>query len=95
MQDFSGWTPSLLTALAALAGVIGALVLVARGARAAGMGLRAGRRMAMQEILALDSKRRMVLLRCDGRDLLVLTGGAQDVVVGWLGEAPPATAPQP
>lgn len=28
--------------------------------------------------------RRLVLVRCDGREALLLTGGAQDVVVGWL-----------
>jgi flagellar protein FliO/FliZ len=95
MQELGGWTPTLLTALAALAGVIGALVLVARGARAAGLGMRAGKRMAMQEVLALDGRRRLVLLRCDGRELLLLTGGAQDVVVGWLGEAPPTPVVRP
>ena len=25
-----------------------------------------------------------VLLRCDGREALLLTGGAQDVMLGWL-----------
>lgn len=95
MQDTAGWTPTLLTAIAALAAVLGALILAARGARAAGVGLRAGKRMAMQEILALDGKRRLVLLRCDGRDLLVLTGGAQDLVIGWLGDATPGPAREP
>jgi len=33
-----------------------------------------------------------VLLRCDGRDLLLLTGSGQDMVIGWLPDAP-ATGP--
>ncbi|WP_270936890.1 flagellar biosynthetic protein FliO [Falsiroseomonas oryzae] len=74
----------LLTALAALAGVLGALVLVLRGLRATGLARQAGRRLAVTEAVALDARRRLVLVRCDGRDLLLLTGGAQDAVVGWL-----------
>lgn len=31
-----------------------------------------------------------MLVRCDGRHVLVMTGGAQDVVVGWV--EPPASA---
>ena len=84
MQEMGGWTPTLITAVAALALVLGALILVARGARAAGLGLRTGKRLAVQETLALDGRRRLLLVRCDGRDLLLLTGGAQEVVVGWL-----------
>jgi len=89
MQEMGGWTPTLITAVAALALVLGALILVARGARAAGLGLRTGKRLAMQETLALDGKRRLLLVRCDGRDLLLLTGGAQEVVVGWLPQDQP------
>jgi len=89
MQELGGWTPTLITAVAALALVLGALILVARGARAAGLGLRTGKRLAMQETLALDGRRRLLLVRCDGRDLLLLTGGAQEVVVGWLPQDQP------
>jgi hypothetical protein len=34
----------------------------------------------------------VVLLRCDGRNLLLLTGGGQDLVLGWP-EAPPKAQP--
>ena len=44
----------------------------------------AGRRSQQRETLALDRTRRLHLVACDGRDLLLLTGGATDVVVGWL-----------
>ena len=80
-----------LTALAALVAVVAALLLAGRAARAAGLGARPGKRLALDEALALDGRRRLLLLRCDGRPLLVMTGGAQDVVVGWIppGEAAP------
>jgi flagellar protein FliO/FliZ len=90
MQDL-GWN-GLITAAAALAGVLAALVLILRGLRAAGVARQAGRRLAVEEALALDARRRLLLVRCDGRALLLLTGGAQEVVVGWLPAAaePPA-----
>ena len=82
MQEI-GWT-TWLSAAAALAGVLAALVLVLRGLRTASQARRAGRRLAVQEALALDGRRRLVLVSCDGRALLLLTGGTQDIVLGWL-----------
>jgi flagellar protein FliO/FliZ len=38
----------------------------------------------LQEVLALDARRRVIILRCDGREVLLLTGGPQDVCLGWL-----------
>jgi len=82
-QDLATW----LWAGAALAAVLGLLALLARGLRAAGWAPRTGtRRLALEESLALDARRRLLLVRCDGRDLLLLTGGAQDQIVGWLGD---------
>ncbi|MBX6373456.1 MAG: flagellar biosynthetic protein FliO, partial [Acetobacteraceae bacterium] len=53
------------------------------GAGAAGP--RPGRRLALVEVLALDPRRRLVLVRCDGREALLLTGGGgQDALLGWL-----------
>jgi flagellar protein FliO/FliZ len=75
----------LLTAAAALIGVLGALVLVLRAIAARGL-QRPGRRLAVEEAVALDARRRLVLARCDGRALLLLTGGTQDQVIGWLPE---------
>jgi flagellar protein FliO/FliZ len=77
---------TLIGAAAALAVVLGALALVLRGLRAAGLARGAGRRLAVEEAVPLDSRRRLVLARCDGRPLLLMVGGAQDVVVGWLEE---------
>ena len=79
--------PSLgLKALAALVAVV-LLAFAALRALRATMGAAksgGGRRLAVQEVLALDPKRRLVLVRCDGRDLLLLTGGAGEVSLGWL-----------
>ncbi|BDG73013.1 flagellar biosynthetic protein FliO [Roseomonas fluvialis] len=80
-----------LTAAASLAAVLGLVLLGGRLLRASGLAPAAkpGTRLALQESLALDARRRLVLVRCDGRDVLLLTGGAQDQVVGWLPERTP------
>jgi flagellar protein FliO/FliZ len=90
MQEI-GWT-GLATAAASLAGVVAALILALRGLRAASLARGAGRRLAVEEAVALDTRRRLVLVRCDGRAVLLLTGGAQDLVLGWL---PDATGAEP
>lgn len=77
-----------LQAAGALAAVLLLLGLAARGLRAGGLAQREGRRLALRETLALDTRRRLLLLRCDGREILVLTGGGQDTVLGWLPEKP-------
>ena len=80
--------PSLgLKALAALAAVVLLAFAALRALRAVTAGAAtpgARRRLAVQEVLPLDPKRRLVLVRCDGRDLLLLTGGAAEVSLGWL-----------
>jgi flagellar protein FliO/FliZ len=82
-----------ISALVALAAVLALIWLAARGARRFGFAPRAGggRRLVLAETLALDARRRVHLLRCDGRELLVLTGGGNDAVIGWL--APPEPEP--
>jgi flagellar protein FliO/FliZ len=88
-----GWT-GLLSAATGLLAVLGALVLSLRGARAAGLARGTGRRLAVEEAVAVDGRRRLVLVRCDGLHLLLLTGGAQEVVVGWVPAAPEAPPPR-
>jgi flagellar protein FliO/FliZ len=79
------------TAIAALAGVLVLIMLLARGLRrlgyvpAASGG--AAKRLAVEEALPIDGRRRLLLLRCDGRPMLLLTGGAQDVLVPLPAEA--------
>ncbi len=79
----------LLTALAALAVVLALIWGAGRLARALGLGLRrpgghASRALSVEEALALDQRRRLVLVRCAERRVLLLTGGGTDLVVGWL-----------
>jgi len=77
---------SLLLAGLILAGLCAALLLVPRLVRTIGLdpASRPGRRLAVIEATAIDPRRRLVLARCDGRELLLLVGGTTDTVVGWL-----------
>ena len=53
---------------------------------------RGKRRLSVQEVLSLDSKRRLVLLKRDGVEHLLLLGLNDDVVVE-TGIVPPAEQP--
>ena len=75
---------SILTAGAALAAVLGLILLAARFVRMGGVPRPGSGRLAARDVLALDAGRRLHLVRCDGRDVLLLIGGGQDIVVGWL-----------
>jgi len=84
---------SILTAAVALPAVLGLIWLAGRMARAGGIGLRRppgtkGRALAVEEALALDQRRRLLLVRCEGRRVLLMTGGT-DLLVGWLPPDPP------
>ncbi len=75
-----------LPAVAALAAVIAAILLGGRAARMAGFARRPGQtRLAVVETLNIDPRRRVVLLQCDGRHVLLLAGQT-DQVLGWLPE---------
>jgi flagellar protein FliO/FliZ len=78
----------LLKAFGALAALLVPLWLGARALRRHGPAGRPGRRLGIAEVIALDTRRRLVLIRCDGREALLLTGGGQDAVLGWLPERP-------
>jgi flagellar protein FliO/FliZ len=82
---------SLLSAVAALIAVLVLIWLAGRVARFGGMARRptTGRSLVVQDVIALDVRRRLHLVQCDGRRVLLLTGGGQDVVVGWLDRAEP------
>jgi flagellar protein FliO/FliZ len=74
------------THLAILAAVLVSLVLAAR-LFARWKLSRTGsisKQLAVREVIALDSRRRLHLVRCGDRDVVLLTGGQTDVVVGWL-----------
>ena len=80
----------IITAVGALAAVLGLVLLAARIAGATSLGRSAlpargrARRLSVQESLPVDRNRRLVIVRCDGRDLLLVTGGPTDLMVGWL-----------
>lgn len=74
----------VVAALVLVLGLIGIAALVARRVGFAGAsGLRAGkaRRLGIVETIALDPKRRLVLVRCDDREHLLLLGPNADLVV--------------
>lgn len=84
-----------LVALAALVGVIvlvllarRVLLLLPRGLLPVAIAPQRGGALALEQVLALDARRRLVLVRCGERRLLLLTGGVQDLLLGWL--EPPA-----
>jgi len=80
---------TLLRAALALAAVLALAWLATRAARSR-LPV-AGKRLAVAEVLALDARRRLVLVRCDDRCALLLTGGSDDRLLGWL----PPGEPEP
>ncbi len=84
-------TTSVLTAVAALAAVLLLILLAGRLARMTRLARPRGAgasRLALQDSLVLDPRRRLLLVQCDGRSVLLLTGPT-DQVVGWLPDARP------
>lgn len=45
---------------------------------------RPGRLLVLRESIALDPRRRIHLVQCGQRQVVLLTGGGQDVVIGWM-----------
>jgi flagellar protein FliO/FliZ len=46
--------------------------------------LQAERTLILRESIALDPRRRIHLIQCGQRQVVLLTGGAQDLVIGWM-----------
>jgi flagellar protein FliO/FliZ len=80
-----------ILALVLVLGLIGLLSYAARrfGFAARSARARGGRRLAISEILAVDARRRLVLLRRDNVEHLVLLGPTQDLLIETL----PANSP--
>jgi len=77
---------SYLRGVVALIAVLALIGLAAWGARRFGLaGGRAGprrdRRLAIAEVLAVDNRRRLVLVKRDAVEHLLLIGGAAEIVV--------------
>jgi flagellar protein FliO/FliZ len=45
---------------------------------------RSGRTLILRESIALDPRRRVHLVQCGQRQVVLLTGGGQDLVIGWM-----------
>jgi flagellar protein FliO/FliZ len=71
---------------AALIGVLALIGLLARVLQFGGWrpAPRSGRTLIVRETVALDPRRRLHLVQCADRRVILLTGGSQDVVVGWV-----------
>lgn len=91
MPDPEPW----MRAAAALAAVLLLLWVAARVLRRTPLAERTGRRLRISESLALDSRRRLVLARCDGREVLLLVGGTADLNLGWRTPAEAPCEPSP
>lgn len=80
--------PSIATAVVALLAVLALIWIASRAARVGGIGSRrtTGRLLQLEEAIALDQRRRLHLVSCAGRRVLLLTGGGHDLVVGWLSD---------
>jgi len=87
----------LVFALAAVIGMIGLAALAAKRLGLAGAnGFQRARRLHLVETLAFDQKRRAAILRCDGREHLIVLDGASVTVVDRDIPAPaPQSAPAP
>jgi flagellar protein FliO/FliZ len=76
----------LLTATAALAGVVGVILLIGRVLRHTSFGKpqSSARLLVVKDTVSLDARRRLHLIEHGDRSVLLLTGGETDIVVGWL-----------
>jgi flagellar protein FliO/FliZ len=86
---------SIVLALLSLAVVLVLVLLAGRAARAGGwaphLAATGGNRLSLVQTIALDPRRRLHLVHCDGRHVLLLTGGGSDVVAGWPDMPHPGT----
>lgn len=91
-MDWVDWARSLFALIATLALIVGA----AWGARHLGMlqpGRPGERRLRLSESLMIDPRRRLVIVRCDEREHLILCGPGGDVVVSEMAAKPEAENP--
>lgn len=80
-------TSTVAQAGAALAAVLLLIWGASRVAQRRGTIRRTPGRLAVRSVCGVDPRRRLVLIACDGREGLLLTGPAGDQFLGWL---PPA-----
>jgi flagellar protein FliO/FliZ len=81
----------LLTSAAALAGIVGVILLIGRMLRHTQFARpsSSARLLIVADSIALDARRRLHLVQHGDRAVLLLTGGETDLVVGWLDRPQP------
>lgn len=77
---------TILLVVGVLIGIIALIGGAARLAQSSGWRerSRSGRTLVLLELVALDPRRRVHLVQCGNRQVVLMTGGGQDVVVGWM-----------
>jgi flagellar protein FliO/FliZ len=85
-MDMADSLIALLTSVAALGGIVGLILLIGRALRYTSLGKprSSERLLIVKDTIALDARRRLHLIQHGDRSVLLLTGGASDIVVGWL-----------
>jgi len=79
------------SAFVVIAVLVGVLALIVVATRLFQFGLwhsqpRTGRTLVLRESIALDPRRRIHLVQCGQRQVVRLTGGGHDLIIGWLHE---------
>jgi flagellar protein FliO/FliZ len=90
LVELLDWARAVFALVATLALILGA----AYAARRLGMlqpGAQGPRRLKVTESLMLDPRRRLVIVRCDGKEHLLLLSPAGDRVVGEMAANPEET----
>jgi flagellar protein FliO/FliZ len=79
LLDFS----RIFFALIAVLGMIGLCAMIAKkaGLVSGAVGLAKKRRLAIVETLPIDARRRAAIIRCDGREHLVILGQASETLI--------------
>jgi flagellar protein FliO/FliZ len=78
--------PTIVSAAGILIGVIALIVGAAKLYRFSGWRTqpRSDRTLILRESIALDPRRRVHLVQCGQRQVVLLTGGGQDLLIGWI-----------
>ena len=87
-MDWIDWARALFALIATLALIVGAAYVARRVGMMQG-GAQGPRRLKVSESLMLDPRRRLVIVRCDEREHVLLLGPAGDVVVSEMAAKEP------
>ena len=84
----------IVFALIAVLGMIGLTAFIARraGLSGGGISLSKDKRLSVSETMAVDARRRVVIVKCDGREHLLLLGATSETVIANNLPAPIAAA---